>query len=381
MISFMKTLWGLLFRLFPCPKEVGLRSIGNPGRESPVLVTCNFDLTVKRLARRLRGVDAWLLVAESRGVNVWCAAGAEELSTRTVVSVLKTSDVADRVDHRTLVLPPLAAPGVRAGDVRARTGWAVRWGPVRAEDLPRYLAAGCRRDDETKRVTYDWRERLDTGLGSLFVFYLLGAFGFALFGRPLLANYLVVGAAAFLFFMLAAPWIPGKRGITKVLFLEAILAAGLIASDAFEIRTPPSLRADLIIAMVMLLFYGTELGGLASTMPSDLDPFLARLGVGAVGNAVMAGTVRTELLNGYRELTYHRDRCIGCTSCVEVCPLGVWELERKGDGGGLRRAVLAHPEACTACRACLTQCETGAIEVPRVNRTRAVSGREGNVNP
>jgi len=369
-MSLAKTIWGLLFRLFPCPTPVGLRRIGRPGRDSPVLVTCNFHLTVKRLMHLLRGIDAWLLVAQSRGVNVWCAAGGEEFNTHSVVSAVKTSAVADRVDHRTLILPPLGAPGISAADVREQTGWSVRWGPVLAGDISRYLAAGSRRDERMKRAAYDWRERLDTGLGSLFPFYFLGAVGFFLFGRHLLADYLITGAVTFLAFMLACPWIPGKRGLTKVLFLEVLLAGALLASEALHLSTYFPARADLIIAMVMLFFYGSELGGLASTMPSDLDPFLARLGVGAVGNVALAGTVRTELLNGHRRLVYDRERCIGCGSCSQVCPQGVWEL-KKGDHEGSKRAALARIEDCTACRACLVQCGPGAITAPRITGSEA----------
>ncbi len=354
-MSFLKTVWGLLFRLFPCPTRVGLRRIGEPGRESPVLVTCNFDLTVKRLFKYLKGEDAWLLVGQSKGVNVWCAAGGDEFNTRSVVSVVKTSGIADLVDHRRLILPPFGAPGVRAVDVQKETGWSVRWGPAYGEDLPRYLEAGRKRDEGMKRAVYDWRERLDTALGSLFVFYLLGAGGFFLFYPSLLADYLVVAAAAFVFFMLFCPWLPGKNGLAKVLFIDAFLGAALIATEV--LYEPNPFRADLVIAMSMILIYGTELGGLASTMKSDLDPFLARLGIGAVGNLDLAGSVRTELLNGYRELAYERAKCVGCRACGEVCPVAVWDFEEEE-----RKAVQARLDRCTACRACLTQCPSGAIE-------------------
>ncbi len=112
-MSFFKTIWGLLFRLFPCPTRVGLRRVGDPGRASPVLVTCNFHNTVQRLTRLLEkaGVDAWLLVADSKGVNVWCAAGGDEFNTHSVVSAVKTSGVADRVDHRRLVQFRIDRPG------------------------------------------------------------------------------------------------------------------------------------------------------------------------------------------------------------------------------------------------------------------------------
>ena len=351
----LKFLWGMLFRLFPCPTPVGLFRIGNPDRDSPVLVTCNFYITVRRMMRLLRGLDLWLLVADSKGVNVWCAAGAEEFNTHSVVSAVKTSGIADRVDHRRLTLPPLGAPGIRARDVEEQTGWSVRWGPVQERDIPRYVREGERRDEKMKRARYDWRERLDTGLGSMFPFFFLGAVGFALFGRHLLVDYIVVGGLAFVFFMLACPLLPGKTGLAKVVFLEVILGAVLVLTEWLDIPRSFSLRADLIIAMVMLLIYGTELGGLASTMPSDLDPFMARLGIGNLGNVEFAGTIRTELLNGFRVLTYYPDNCVACRCCVEVCPQGVWTF------GENKRAVLARKEDCTACRACIVQCKGDAI--------------------
>jgi NAD-dependent dihydropyrimidine dehydrogenase PreA subunit len=359
-VSLFKTAWGLLFRLFPCPTAVGLRKVGNPDRKSPVLVTCNFDLTVKRVAAVLgrASVDAWLVVADSKGVNVWCAACGDEFNTRTVVSAVKTSGIADEVDHRTLILPPLAATGILPEEVREHTGFSTRWGPVRAEDLPAYLGAGGTRTEPMKRVTYCWRERLDTALGSMFPFYLVGALGFLALGRDLLLDYLLIGALTFLLFMLACPYLPGKRGITKVLVLEVPFAAGLVATELLSPGGSPY-RADLIIAMVMLLVWASELGGLASTLPSDFDPLLARMGIGKLGNAAFAGTVRTELLNGYRDLCYAREACNGCRQCFEVCPQGGWEMDDD------KRAVLARRYDCTACRACLVQCATEAITAPK----------------
>jgi len=133
----------------------------------------------------LRKRDVWLLVADSKGVNVWCAAGGDEFNTRSVVSALKTSGISDLVDHRTVILPPLGGPGIRAAEVKKQTGWSVKWGPVRMNDIPRFLEGGMVRDEEMKRVTFEWRERLDAGIGSLFIPYLLCAIGFAIFGHHL----------------------------------------------------------------------------------------------------------------------------------------------------------------------------------------------------
>ena len=356
-------IWGTLFRLFPCPTRVGLRRIGKPGRSSPVLVTGNFSLTVRRLLRQLRGVDAWLLVADSKGVNVWCAAGGNELTAASVASAVKTTGIELDVDHRTLILPPLSAPGIRVKDLKEKTGWKVTWGPVRFRDVPRFLAEGQTRSEEMKRVTYTAKERLDTALGSLFPFYFLGAIAFLLFGRGFFLDYLVIGAGAFLVFFLACPWIPGKNGPRKVLFLEAILGGVLLAGELAGSGNTGALRADLIIAMVMTAIYGTELGGLAPTLPSEFDPFLARMGIGAIGNVALAGTVRTQILNGERVLSYDRSLCIGCRECSEVCPLGVWEFDESR-----KKAVFARKELCTACRACLVQCQSGAVSAPEKSK-------------
>ncbi len=111
------------FRLVPWPIEPGLRTAGDPGPESPVVITGNYDLTVRRLQRALRGEDAWIVVAASGGINVWCAASGGHLTTHQVVAALKTSGVEQRVRHRRAVLPQLAATGVVGREVSRRCGW------------------------------------------------------------------------------------------------------------------------------------------------------------------------------------------------------------------------------------------------------------------
>ncbi len=352
----LKYIWGMFFRLFPCPIELGLRRIGKPDRHSPVLVTCNFYITVRRFLRKLRHYDIWLLVADSKGINVWCAAAGEEFNTHAIVAAIKTSGIADRVDHRDVILPPLGATGTIAVDVEKQTGWKVHWGPVRIGDIPGYLKNSCQRTEAMKRVSYTWRERLDTAIGPLFPFFFLGAVGFLIFAPHLFWQYLLIASLTFIFFMLTCPWLPGNQGLSKVIFLQVILVVILIVSETLNTPQGFSIRAGLIIAMVMLLIYGSELGGLASTMTSDLDPFLAKLGIGAFGNVAFAGTIRTELLNGYRNLTYYRDKCIGCRNCEEICPQGCWIVDNQ------LRAAMAKKEKCTACRACIAQCQGGAIK-------------------
>jgi len=107
-----------LLRMFPFPCKTGLIRIGNPDRNSSVFLTCNYHLTVERVKRALRGMDAFLLVANSKGVNVWCAATGGLFTNHDVISVLKTSGIEEFVEHRNVIMPQLAATGVEPKTIR-----------------------------------------------------------------------------------------------------------------------------------------------------------------------------------------------------------------------------------------------------------------------
>ncbi len=150
--------WGLgrsRYRVAP-----GLYAIGRPDATSPVLVTANYKLTVDLLRSAMGEDHVWLLVLDTRGVNVWCAAGKGTFGTEEVIRRVKECRLAERVEHRTLILPQLGAPGVAAHEVRKGCGFSVSYGPVRAADLPAFLAAGLQATPSMRRVTFTTRERL-----------------------------------------------------------------------------------------------------------------------------------------------------------------------------------------------------------------------------
>jgi acetyl-CoA decarbonylase/synthase complex subunit gamma len=120
----------------------GLYALGSPDRNAPVLVTANYKMTFDRLRRAVPGIDAWVLVLDTDGINVWCAAGKGTFGTDELVRRIADTSLDQVVDHRQLIVPQLGAPGVAAHIVARRTGFDVIWGPVMAEDLPAFLAAG-----------------------------------------------------------------------------------------------------------------------------------------------------------------------------------------------------------------------------------------------
>lgn len=161
MADFIRDALQTAFRLLPWPVEPGLRAVGKPGPFSPVLVTGNYDLTVRRVLRAIGQLDVWLVIAPSRGINVWCPAAGGHLTTHQIVTALKTSGIESHVQHRRAILPQLAATGVIARAVMNRCRWRVRFGPVYAEDIPRYLSGDQKKSDEMRHVRFDLAERLE----------------------------------------------------------------------------------------------------------------------------------------------------------------------------------------------------------------------------
>ena len=150
--------WGIGRMRYTVPP--GLVAVGTPTPDSPVLVTANYKLSFDHVRRALAGFDAWMLVLDTKGVNVWCAAGKGTFGTDELVERAALSEVAKIVGHRTLVVPQLGAPGVAAHEVSRRTGFKVVYGPVYARDLPAFLRAGLRATPEMRRVGFTLRERL-----------------------------------------------------------------------------------------------------------------------------------------------------------------------------------------------------------------------------
>jgi len=139
--------------------EPGLYALGNPNDGSPVLVTANYKMTFDSLRSEVSGLDAWLLVLDTNGINVWCAAGKGTLGTAELVERIKSSGLEQVVAHRKLILPQLAGPGVAAHRVKELSGFRVIFGPVRASDLMEFIRTGNRATPEMRRKTFGLWER------------------------------------------------------------------------------------------------------------------------------------------------------------------------------------------------------------------------------
>ncbi|MEW5814886.1 MAG: mercury methylation corrinoid protein HgcA [Spirochaetota bacterium] len=138
----------------------GLYAVGDPDESSNVFVTANYKLSFDILRRELTGLDAWVLVLDTKGINVWCAAGKGTFGTKEVITRIKTVKLDAVVEHRKIIIPQLGAAGVHAHLVKKETGFTVLYGPVQARDIKAYIEAGYNACKEMRTVQFPISERI-----------------------------------------------------------------------------------------------------------------------------------------------------------------------------------------------------------------------------
>lgn len=137
----------------------GLYTLGDAGAESPVFVSANYALSFNVLRRELKGIDCWILVLDTKGINVWCAAGKGTFGTQELINRIALVKLETVVAHRSVIVPQLGAPGVSGHEVKKATGFSVKFGPVYAKDIPAYIASGFKATTEMRTVVFPLADR------------------------------------------------------------------------------------------------------------------------------------------------------------------------------------------------------------------------------
>lgn len=266
--------------------EPGLYALGNPGRNSPVFVTANYKMSFDALRRSLAGRNGWILVLDTKGINVWCAAGKGTFGTEELIRQVEQSGLGEIVSHRDLVLPQLGAPGIAAHLVKRASGFQAHYGPVRAKDLPSFLDAGMKAPPEMRTKSFSLWER-----AALIPVELVGGVKAALVLLPLLfilsgllgrGSFWAAGldhASTFVPAVLASlaagavltplllPWLPGRAFSLKGLPLGLACAAGLLLYEWAEGGVGLKTIAWLILIPAMSTYLSMNFTG-ASTYTS-----------------------------------------------------------------------------------------------------------------
>ncbi len=288
----------------------GLYCVGDPNQDSPVLVTANYKLTFDTLRQELTALDAWLLVLDTRGINVWCAAGKELFSTREVVNRVNQTRLNQAVSHNRLILPQLGATGVSAHQVKRASGFKVIWGPVRAEDIQRFIGAGYHTDGAMRQVTFSiWERTVLTPVELshlpkptfwvLLAVFLLSGIGTTVFSlhdawyRGLMAftAYVAGILAGAVAAPILLPWIPGRAFALKGAISGVV--AGLLVVVAFKggliwLETTALLLITVAISSYLAMNFT---GSTPYTSPSGVEKEMRRaipLQAGAMVVALVA---------------------------------------------------------------------------------------------
>lgn len=138
----------------------GLYAVGKPDKESDVFVSANYKMSFDILRRSLKGMNAWVLVLDTKGINVWCAAGKGTFGTAELIRRIEDVRLDERVSHRRVIVPQLGGPGISAHIVGKKTGFRVHYGPVDAKDIPAYVSAGYKATREMRTARFTWMDRL-----------------------------------------------------------------------------------------------------------------------------------------------------------------------------------------------------------------------------
>ncbi len=271
--------------------EPGLYAVGAPTEASPVLVTANYKLTFDQLRSSLGELDAWLLVVDTRGINVWCAAGKGTFCADEVARMVGETRLGEVVAHRRLILPQLAGPGVAAHRVKELCGFRVTFGPVRAADVPEYLAAGMKADAQMRNVTFDLRDRavvvpevLSVAWDRRMLLAYAGILAVSAIGRDgvsprrgLRDGTPVIGAAWLALLAggavtpLSLPWLPGRAFALKGAIAGGVLAAA--AGATLGRRLSPTAKLALLAGVTAASSYTAMdfTGSSTITSPSGVE--------------------------------------------------------------------------------------------------------------
>lgn len=324
-----------LLRMLPHRSSTGLIPIGTPDRSSPVLLTGNYTLTVRRVTAALAGKDVWLLVADSSGINVWCAAGGGHLTHHDVISAIRTSGVRDRVDHRHLILPQLCATGVERSRIEDATGWTASWGPASADDIRAFLARGEHTARRERSVRFPLKDRMEIAamwIGPLapilwLVLWPITGAGPAGIDVGIVALLVVALYAAF-------PWLPlqAMRGLPVYAGLAvAGFGLGAVLLALAGVSHPSTILWLGVACVAGVAIASIDVAGSTPLLASSVNP----------------SDFEVELI---------LDRCTGTAECVLVCPREVLVMD-----GHAHKVRIAEPGNCILCAACIVQCPTDAL--------------------
>ncbi|MCG3216267.1 MAG: 4Fe-4S binding protein, partial [Candidatus Heimdallarchaeota archaeon] len=336
-----------LLRMFPFPAKTGYQRVGKPDKDSPVLLTCNFHLTILRLKKATIGLNYHLLIANSKGINVWCAATGDSLNNHSVISVIKTSGIENKVNHKKIILPQLAAPGVESKVIQKSVGWKILWGPVDAKDIPEFIESNYEKTDEMKQVEFRFVQRIEMAIMWIF---LAAAVLMPIWG-PL--------------FKLEAAFLLGQICLIYFLALISFPIFEKIFQKETEKKRAFFTLGNLLVFLINLIYASIGVVLYAIVYQKDYSWILLRWCIVSfllvlLVNMELKGSSPTYKSDSHADKLYDvevdLEKCKGTGICVDVCPRNCYELDTNK-----RKITMPRQKYCVQCGACIVQCPFDAL--------------------
>ena len=227
----------------------GAYAVGEPDKNSDVYISANYKLSFDHLRKNLKGLNCWVLVIDTKGINVWCAAGKGTFGTEELIHRIKTSKLDKIVEHRKVIVPQLGAPGIAAHEVTKATGFKVIYGPIRAEDIKYFRKNDYNATDKMRTVEFPMKDR-----------FVLTPLEFSFFSK----YYLYIGI--FLLFIFG---IQSEGIIFKSILMQGIpiIVLGLIALFIGTVAVPTFLPTIPFNSFALK-------GAIAGLIPAIIATFL-----------------------------------------------------------------------------------------------------------
>ncbi len=349
-LDILNTIFHMLLRYYDFPCECGLIKIGNPDKNSPIFLSGNYSYTVKLLRKVLTGTDCYLLVADASGSNVWCAAGMNEFSEHDIIDVINVSDITSIVNHRRIIAPPYAAPGVDIRPIRKDTGFKIIWGPAHLKDIPAYIKNNYQRTNDMLAAQFPLRDRIDLALSTAMAYSITFVYLFILliFFPAYTVGFIILYFTVHLFCFGFYNFLPTERYFRKTLTTMGILSlllGGLAVLASWSLHTFIVWESCLL---AVTLFVAADMCG---------------------STCLHKTTVAYWIKHGNYESLFQPvidpKLCTNCLACVTICPKNVYARLHK-----VKKVVAVNPKYCMECLACVKQCYYDAIFNKSGNRLK-----------
>jgi len=129
----------------PVAVESELKTFGKPHEMSPVMLTTNYALTYFTVESDIKkfGTDCYLIIADTEGISVESAVAGRYLTAESIAEAVKKSRVAEKVKHKYLIIPGMAArlSGETEDELKnvGLPGWHVMVGPRDSSGIAKLL--------------------------------------------------------------------------------------------------------------------------------------------------------------------------------------------------------------------------------------------------